>query len=932
MAKNGSIISFYSYKGGVGRSFILCNVAAVLSMWGYKILCIDWDLEAPGLHHYFNNWRHETNVKGLVELIEDFCDDKVISWTHYLENVNFPATQTPLRLLKAGVQDNSYSSRIQTLNWEYLYDSKGLGDFLEDMRDEWKKEFDFILIDSRTGVTDIGGICTVHLPDILAFVVAANHQNLQGSVTTVNRILKHRDLLPYDRAGLLTVPIISRLDIREEYELGMQWLKMMADQLSQFFKGWNSKDILPREVIEVTRVPYFSHWSYGERIPVIEEEITGPDSISYYLRTLAALFAHNVSETKLLVRNRDSFVNAASNRLISELRARKFEADFLISYSHSEISQRFVSELSGELKKRNLQIHIPQQILDNNEQSFLESFEDSLHIAKHIIVILEGAINPFQAEAIYTFSEQTIRDSTDRRIIPIVISSIVQDQAATILRKFSHIDAIDQNAARVAELITRQELLAKLDYTLEVNKNDTDALMSRATIYKNMKAYENALEDYNQVIKIFPRHEQALLNRGNVYLAIEKYQKALSDYQQVLENSPSNLMGLIGLGRVYRSIGRYEEALAIYSQTIKISPANDLAYIERAQIYRDMGLLDDALRDYTEAIAKAPKNHLAIVSRAQTYHRMQQDTEALADYTYALKLEPNSDSVLVERGRIYGNLNQFESALNDFDQAISINPNNIQAIYFRGLTNDYLGYQEKALHDFDRTLALDPDYERAILARGKIYLQKDMSNEAIADFNRVIRIDPKNSQAFQLRGIAHYRVGKYSEAEINFSEALKIDKTDPPSLVYLSLLLIQTNRLKEANEIVERGLTLYPNNVRLLSLFADVLANTKRFKEALDIGQRVLELSPKDAHSYHLYSRIFAKAGHYEEALEVIRRGLVLYPSNMQLLSLYVMIMDQTEHFEEASGFIARLLNLSPEDTDLLIARLRNAAETQEIE
>jgi MinD-like ATPase involved in chromosome partitioning or flagellar assembly len=53
----GEIITFYSYKGGTGRSMALANVAHILA-WriaapGKRVLAIDWDLEAPGLHKYF---------------------------------------------------------------------------------------------------------------------------------------------------------------------------------------------------------------------------------------------------------------------------------------------------------------------------------------------------------------------------------------------------------------------------------------------------------------------------------------------------------------------------------------------------------------------------------------------------------------------------------------------------------------------------------------------------------------------------------------------------------------------------------------------------------------------------------------------------------------------------------------------------------------
>ena len=40
----GKIYTFYSYKGGVGRSMALANIAVLLRRLGYNVLMVDWDL------------------------------------------------------------------------------------------------------------------------------------------------------------------------------------------------------------------------------------------------------------------------------------------------------------------------------------------------------------------------------------------------------------------------------------------------------------------------------------------------------------------------------------------------------------------------------------------------------------------------------------------------------------------------------------------------------------------------------------------------------------------------------------------------------------------------------------------------------------------------------------------------------------------------
>src|SRR5262249_16742879 len=75
----GEIITFYSYKGGTGRSMALANVGYILASDRARaprgVLMIDWDLEAPGLHRYFSapaapKRGGDESECGLIEFLE----------------------------------------------------------------------------------------------------------------------------------------------------------------------------------------------------------------------------------------------------------------------------------------------------------------------------------------------------------------------------------------------------------------------------------------------------------------------------------------------------------------------------------------------------------------------------------------------------------------------------------------------------------------------------------------------------------------------------------------------------------------------------------------------------------------------------------------------------------------------------------------------
>src|SRR5258708_25655220 len=285
----GTIVTFYSYKGGVGRTFALANVASLLSLWGFKTLCIDWDLEAPGLHYFFKPWLKKENRPGLTEMIQAYVDGTKPNWRDFVTEVAIPGAPEPLLFIHAGTQDRFYVQRMQALDWNTLYESRKLGNFIEELREDWKESLDFVLIDSRTGITDIGSICTVQLPDILMLVLTANDQSLKGSLDILRSIRVSRASFPLDRAKLLVVPVVSRFERRLEYNYADRWLARFAEEFPPMYSDWAHKDVSAKDLLNFIRIPYIPRWSFGEEIPAALRDTKDADDIAFSLETLAAL-------------------------------------------------------------------------------------------------------------------------------------------------------------------------------------------------------------------------------------------------------------------------------------------------------------------------------------------------------------------------------------------------------------------------------------------------------------------------------------------------------------------------------------------------------------------------------------------------------------------------------------------------------------------
>lgn len=181
------IATFYSFKGGVGRTMALVNAAAELSSRGKRVLVIDFDLEAPGLLTYPPFAATEAS-RGIVDYVTDYLESgSAPDAAMYI--VKREIQGLPVWLMPAGAHDSNYAHRLNSIDWLALYkDFEGFLMF-EDLKQQWRAmSFDYVLIDSRTGHTDVGGICTRQLPDAAVLMFFPNDQNISGLEEVVKSI------------------------------------------------------------------------------------------------------------------------------------------------------------------------------------------------------------------------------------------------------------------------------------------------------------------------------------------------------------------------------------------------------------------------------------------------------------------------------------------------------------------------------------------------------------------------------------------------------------------------------------------------------------------------------------------------------------------------------------------------------------------------
>jgi len=245
----------------------LLNVASLIASRGFRVLIIDFDLEAPGLSHLIGKdalpakkkkpagkgKSSELHKAGVVELLSDAvargpqADLFAKHFSQIAGKYTFSYRPPPqlkqhpganLSIMPAGFLDEGYSLRLDTLDLAGLYRApenpgKRLIFYFRDVIRNCGL-YDYILVDSRTGHSDEAGICTRDLADHRMVVSGLNTQNISGTAAFLHNL---RIALTHESKPLKTPDIILSPIPNGEDDMVAERESVARDE---FQKAWRS--------------------------------------------------------------------------------------------------------------------------------------------------------------------------------------------------------------------------------------------------------------------------------------------------------------------------------------------------------------------------------------------------------------------------------------------------------------------------------------------------------------------------------------------------------------------------------------------------------------------------------------------------------------------------------------------------------------------
>ena len=198
-------------------------------------------------------------------------------------------------------------------------------------------------------------------------------------------------------------------------------------------------------------------------------------------------------------------------------------------------------------------------------------------------------------------------------------------------------------------------------------------------VLKNMGNVPEAIEHYEQALRINPDDVEPHVNLGNVFWQEGKISEAIACYERALRIKPDLAEAHNNLGAALARTGRLQEAIEHYQDALRIKPDlagahNDLG----ATLYR-AGRIQEAIRHYEQALGIKPDFAEAHNSLGAALARTGRLQEAIAHFEQALRIKPDFADAHFNLGMALEKMGRATEAIEHYEQAVRIRPTYAEA-------------------------------------------------------------------------------------------------------------------------------------------------------------------------------------------------------------------------------------------------------------
>lgn len=670
------------------------------------------------------------------------------------------------------------------------------------------------------------------------------------------------------------------LSIRDASEIRYKAERMVKTELNELLNSLSNTSYETQEVAESIHSSYTESRNriFRDSMVLVEPDInpgirssaqSGDEPLGKYLRDLDLLYRKSDSPSVEFRNIRSSSVKKSDNLYVKVYFTSLFKGQSTISEQAYSMTHR-IAEIKA-VKDRN------QWRLFIVRLAFFNPADTAGDVANNIPLKheLQSAAEEQSEQVTQQLQEQEkINDERFKQLLVSGDAAYQQKDFSAALKNFLEAQDLRPNSPEV-NVRLKYTTNAMNDAKLEAAQQ-YPALIEKARMLENNRQYKEAIESYQNAIRLKPEeaanlqpHIRQLTDRFAVLSDLqEKYnagfvKEALKEYTEAIRKDPNNSDYYLGRARCHERLSdeskNVAQALSDYSKAYDLDHNNLSALRYRAELHARTGDYFKALSDYKVYLTIDPKN-IPMYERKSVMHvNLRLYPDALADLDEALAIDPKASHVYLAKGILLlfynkgGDMRQdVQKASDNFTTCLKLDSMNALALFNRGRCDILLGKPVEAAKDFGnaRSKGLDTASSGIISVFAAnffniavAHFSKKNMDSAIRNIDYAIAIEPASPIYRFTRGEYCYALGDHKEAIASYDLAILYKANYLQAFYKRGLAWYGLGDYKEAMSNFEAVLKLEPQNLFAMKGKGDALRGQKDYKQAVDVYEAAIRIA-----------------------------------------------------------------------------------------
>jgi tetratricopeptide (TPR) repeat protein len=452
-------------------------------------------------------------------------------------------------------------------------------------------------------------------------------------------------------------------------------------------------------------------------------------------------------------------------------------------------------------------------------------------------------------------------------------------------------------------------------------------MIGRATAQQppNPETINNAIREFEEIVRIDPSERQAFLMLGRLYQIKGDRNRAMEIYSKFLGLEPGSEEGVTALAKLHMDAGNNAEAIGLLEDFIKQQPESAEAYQTLGEAYSDTDQYTKAADAYKRASELDSDNIELKKSHAQALYLSDRIDDAAKLYEDLISADPDDGVALLRLGQIYRRQMKYTLARQNLQKASQAFPDSLEIDFNMVLLDRDEGYLEDSLKRvadiLKKTERPNGRYSDGEKQNRRVFLMhQGLMNSTLGNYAEAIRVFTELKAIAERNGsvdaliVDTYRTAKDIDKALQYCEQALAETPNSRQLQMLRAdIIAEKGRVDEGIKVLESLSRNTDDDFDVLSAMTSIYQRARKFDDAQNVLNTASRRFPGDERIYFLQGALFDKQKKFGEAEQQFRKALEIDGDNAAVQNyLGFILADRGLKLEEAAGLIQKAVKADP--------------------